>query len=193
MNDITVDLTSIQDYQDLCYQFASAADFQAAYGHPHPIPDEGWIPHGDGVWRRTHPITSALARATLVIGIQQFTPENIVEVIYRLESVLDAGISLLVERRSTGFKCSGTPVHLPDCGGDCGDNIVHVPHRFTVHEVIAHVGLCVVEATTFEPAAFDAHVRSIRMQRLQQEIAACLSEESPDPSGTTSSTPGSGS
>jgi hypothetical protein len=156
MMDVTFNITSIADARNVCYAYASSADFPDG-----PPPAEGWQDMGDGVYRRLHPVTMALAHGAFIIGLSRITPDNHIEWLYRLQSITDAGIALL-------------------CFYDSDDALV--PYQFTLEDVHKHTGLQVAEAHDHTDTEFDGHVRAVRMAHIRHHL---LEQETSDEDSTT--------
>jgi len=129
------DLTNIEDSDQICWEYVTDDDTSI---HT----DEGWEKTDGGIYIRMAPITLGLIASSEYVKLSSICVGNMLEWIYRLDSLFDAGKTLLA------------------VATDEGD----VPIRFRPHDLRQHVGLKIT-TPTWSKEKFDAYIRQVRMHR----------------------------
>ena len=129
------DLTGIQDSDEICWEYVSEDDTSIHL-------DDGWERTDGGIFIRMKPITLGLIASSDYVRLESICNGNVLEWIYRLDALFDAGKTLLA-------------VSTPE-----GD----IPIRFRPHDLRQHVGLK-VKTPTWSKEKFDAYIRQVRMHR----------------------------
>jgi D-mannonate dehydratase len=133
---INYDLSDIKDSDEICWEYLPSDD-------PEIDSDEGWVEVSDsGIHVRMKPITMALISSADQIKLRGICQGNILEWVYRLNSVFDAGKSVLMVDTEEGS----------------------VPIRFRTQDLKDHLGLK-VSVKSWSKEKFDAYVRQLRMHR----------------------------
>lgn len=132
---IEYDISGIEDSDEVCWEYTPEDDTSIHL-------DEGWEKTEGGIYIRMKPITLGLIASSEYVKLSSICPGNMLEWIYRLDALFDAGKTLLA------------------VSTDEGD----VPIRFRSHDLRQHVGLKVT-TPTWGKEKFDAYVRQIRMHR----------------------------
>ena len=132
---IEYDLTSITNSDEICWEYLPEDDTSI-------LPDEGWEKTEGGIFIRMSPITMGVIASSEYVRLTTISKGNILEWIYRLDSLFDAGKTALA------------------VSTDEGD----VPIRFRPQDVKKHIGLK-VSTPVWSKEKFDAYIRQLRMHR----------------------------
>ena len=131
---INYDLTDIKNSDEICWEYSPTTDDLDF--------EEGWTETDAGILIRMNPVTMGLIASAEEIRLKNLCPGNMLEWIYRLDALFDAGQSLISIETEEGS----------------------VPIRFRKHDLKDHMGLK-VDVTTWPKEKFDAYVRQLRMHR----------------------------
>jgi len=132
---IEYDFTDILDSDEICWEYLPGDD-------PSVHLEEGWEKTEGGIYIRMSPITLALLASCEYVRLSSISTGNILEWIYRLDALYDAGKTSLAVETDEG----------------------EVPIRFRSQDVKAHIGLK-VSAPVWSKEKFDAYIRQARMHR----------------------------
>lgn len=128
---IEYDLSAIKDSDITCWEYSS-----------HPESGDEWEETDGGIYIRMCPITFAIIATADEIKLTNISQGNMLEWVYRMNSLFDAGKSLLAVETREG----------------------EVPIRLRPQDIRKHIGLQ-IEGTCWTKEKFDAYIRQIRMHR----------------------------
>ena len=132
---IEYDLSGIPESDTVCWEYLPADD-------PSIHTEDGWEKTDGGIYIRMKPITLGVIAASELVRLSHLSQGNILEWIYRLDALFDAGKTTLA---------------TPTPEGD-------VPIRFRPQDLKPHLGLK-VSTPVWSKEKFDAYIRQARMHR----------------------------
>tara|TARA_Y100001972_G_C7573807_1_gene287960 strand:+ start:488 stop:913 length:426 start_codon:yes stop_codon:yes gene_type:complete len=128
------DLSDIKNSDEICWEYApDTTDLDE---------EDGWTETDSGIMIRMNPITLGLIAVTDEIKLTSLNQGNVLEWIYRLDALFDAGKSVLSVETEEGI----------------------IPIRFRIGDLKDHIGLK-VSANTWSKEKFDSYIRQVRMHR----------------------------
>jgi|TARA_Y100001938_G_scaffold148491_1_gene232341 hypothetical protein len=128
------DISGIKDSDNICWEYIPADEM--------PDLEEGWEPVEGGLFQRMNPKTMGIIMASTTLHINNISQSNLLEWIYRLDSLFDAGKSFIAVETDEG----------------------EIPIRIRIEDLKDHIGLK-TSASNWPKTKFDAHVREVRMMR----------------------------
>tara|TARA_R100000995_G_C3446636_1_gene106007 strand:- start:35 stop:460 length:426 start_codon:yes stop_codon:yes gene_type:complete len=132
---INYDLTDIKNSDEICWEYSPSSD-ELDF-------EDGWTETDAGILIRMNPVTMGLIASAEEIRMSSLCQGNVLEWVYRLNALFDAGESVLSVDTKEG----------------------PVPIRFRNHDLKEHVGLK-VSVHNWSKEKFDAYVRQLRMHRI---------------------------
>jgi hypothetical protein len=132
---IEYDLTSIPNSDEICWEYLPDGD-------PSILSDEGWEQTEGGIFIRMSPITMGVIASSEYVRLKTISSGNILEWIYRLDCLFDAGQTTLA---------------VSTLEGD-------IPIRFRPPDLKKHIGLK-ISTPVWSKEKFDAYIRQLRMHR----------------------------
>jgi hypothetical protein len=132
---ISYDLSDIKNSDEVCWEYLPPDELEDGI-------DDTWTETDAGLFIRMNPITLALITAAEQVRLKSICQGNILEWIYRLNALFDAGKSVLMVETDEG----------------------PVPIRFQVTDLREHMGLK-ISVIPYAKEKFDAYIRQLRMHR----------------------------